>query len=104
MIRRRAIGAATAVVLVGACLTSPAQAAPSQPENVIVLLRDQHPHVSARSAATRTKVTDADQAPLIKKARAAHATDVRSLHVINAFAVKASPAEVTRLAAEAALA
>ena len=52
-----------------------------------------------RTPAGRTAMTNADQDRLTADARARLATNVRQHHVINAFSVTTSPAEVARLAA-----
>jgi hypothetical protein len=109
--RRSLLCASTAFVATAAfCAGVPAAAEPKgaagPDQRVIVVLRNQHPSISAQAhtAGKRVAVTRADQAPLIDKARANHASDVRSLHVLNAFSVTAPPAEVARLAADPAVA
>ncbi|KAA2265742.1 S8 family serine peptidase [Solihabitans fulvus] len=108
--------AAAAAVLVGVAVCVPsavASAAPADPgvagggdAAVIVVLRDQHPDLSARgdSAPRRAEVARAEQAPLVSRLADAHARDVHALTVVNAVSATVSRAEAARLAADPAVA
>ncbi len=102
--------------LVAAVLTTPANAttpasagasaSSGRNQHVIVLLRNQFQNLPAshRDATARVAATNAAQSRLISSAQANHATGIRRLHVVNAFAMNASAAEVHRVAADPAVA
>ncbi|MBW8804978.1 MAG: S8 family serine peptidase [Catenulisporales bacterium] len=65
---------------------------------VIVLLKNQHPELSAKTAKSQRKATaDHDQAPLVSGAQAAGAQDIKKFSVINGFAAKMTDAEAAHL-------
>ena len=107
---RRGLSLASVAAVVAAFLVpSSASAAPTPTgpaQHVIVMLRNQHTDVPAThgNAHRRIAVTDADQSRLVASARANGASGVRQLHVINAFAVAATPAEQSRLESDPAVA
>jgi hypothetical protein len=84
-----------------------AGAAPGKPpatgdrKPVIVVLRNQHAELPAKSAAAqRRSTTQREQAPLADKARAGGATGVKHFSVINGFAATMSPAQVAQMQAD----
>ncbi|MGH8889983.1 MAG: S8 family serine peptidase [Acidothermaceae bacterium] len=70
------------------------------------MLKNQHDNLPATAATVgaRVNATDADQAPLIALAQQNGGTNVRQLHVANAFAVTISQAGAAVLAADPAVA
>lgn len=65
---------------------------------VIVLLKNQHPELSVKTAkAQRKAATAADQAPLVSNAQATGAQDVKKYSVINGFSAKMTDAEAANL-------
>ena len=110
---RIAVVAVTALGL-GAGTTAAAQAgaAPARPtaaqqaaalstgakHPVIVLLKNQHPELSAKTAKAQRKASaDQEQAPLVGSARAAGAQDIKKFSVINGFSAKMTDAEAEHL-------
>ena len=67
----------------------------------IIILKNQHPEVSAHpaSAGRRAQTTEADQAGLKAELGQVHAQNVKSLHIVNAVAAKITKAEGARLGA-----
>ncbi len=101
--------ASAATLVAGLLLPGTANAAPTASgpaQHVIVMLKNQHSEVPAThgNALRRIAVTDADQSRLVAAARAAGATGVKQLHVINAFAIAATPAEQARLRSDSSVA
>ena len=115
-VRRVFFAAAAALSLVVACVASgtavaatapavavapaaPAAAASGPTQHVIVLLRNQHADIPAAHATVgkRVAATAADQSRLVKSVRASGGSAIRQLHVVNAFAATASPAEQAAL-------
>jgi hypothetical protein len=92
-----------------AALASPAPARPSAAQQlaalstgakhpVIVLLKNQHPELSVKTAkAQRKAATTADQAPLVGDAQATGAQDIKKFSVINGFSAKMTDAEAANL-------
>ncbi|WP_194923894.1 S8 family serine peptidase [Catenulispora pinisilvae] len=92
-----------------AALASPAPARPSAAQQlaalstgakhpVIVLLKNQHPELSVKTAKTkRLATTAADQAPLVSSAQATGAQDIKKYSVINGFSAKMTDAEAANL-------
>ncbi len=115
-IRRHLCWAVPATVVAALFSPAVATAAPSSPvpvsgsldgaQHVIVVLRNQHTDISSARATVRRRVaaTASDQARLVASVRSAGGTDIRQLHVINAFAATATPAEQRRLLADPAVA
>ena len=109
---RRLLLAATGCALAATTLpAAPASAAPADAQlaasrNVIVVLKDQHDDLPAVGASLSSRVarTAADQRVLVQGARKAGATQLRQLHVANAFAARVSGSEAARLAADPAVA
>ncbi|NUP52520.1 MAG: S8 family serine peptidase [Catenulispora sp.] len=110
---RIAVVAVTALGL-GAGTTAMAQAgtAPARPtaaqqlaalstgvkHPVIVLLKNQHPELSAKTAKAQRKASaDQDQAPLVGSAQATGAQDIKKFSVINGFSAKMTDAEAEHL-------
>ena len=106
--RNALMAAAVITGLVALSPVPPVAAASPNPatHRVIVLLRNQHADVppSHPDAGRRVALTNRDQAPLVARAKAAGATAVRQLHVVNAFAASVSPAEQATLMADPAVA
>jgi len=116
--KRTRIASAVAVGLLSATIgpiAGAAHAAPSRApapdagqasQNVIVVLRNQHADLAmakgARSA--RTDAGQRDQKPLIAKAQKLGAHNVRGFKTVNAFAAAATPAQVSELSADPAVA
>ncbi|RKS75675.1 peptidase inhibitor I9 [Motilibacter peucedani] len=105
----RPLLAAACISLFAAALpAAPASAGPIAPaaseasRNVVVVLRDQHAELPASGASLAPRVarTTADQRTLVDAATRAGATQVRQLHVANAFAARVSGEEAARLAAD----
>jgi hypothetical protein len=88
--------------LTGAATAAPAAASGST-QHVIVLLKNQHADLPA-TAGSRVQRTNADQAPLIARARGRGGKDFRALHVTNAFATTVPASEAAALAADPAVA
>ena len=108
---RRALVCATAASisvagLAGAAGAAPAPAASGPSQHVIVLLKNQHAELPATPATVgrRARATDADQAPLIARAKGKGGKDFRQLHVANAFATTVPATEAAALAADPAVA
>ncbi len=111
---RVTLAAATAVAVTGslavgagpaaaAASTAAASATTGARSSFIVVLKNQHPDISAK-AATRRQVTGRDQAPLVNRARAAGATAVKNFAVINGFAATMTAAQAGSLAADPSVA
>ncbi|WP_344667181.1 S8 family serine peptidase [Catenulispora yoronensis] len=65
---------------------------------VIVLLKNQHPELSAKTAKAQRKASaDQDQAPLVNNAQATGAQDIKKYSVINGFSAKMTDAEADHL-------
>ena len=65
---------------------------------MIVLLKNQHPELSVKTAkAQRKAATTADQAPLVNSAQATGAQDIKKFSVINGFSAKMTDAEAANL-------
>ncbi|NUR29694.1 MAG: S8 family serine peptidase, partial [Catenulispora sp.] len=72
---------------------------------VIVLLKDQHPELSVKSAKAQRKASaDKDQAPLVSSAQATGAQDIKKFSVINGFSAKMTDAEAANLRQDPAVA
>ena len=92
-----------------AALASPTPARPSAAQQlaalstgakhpVIVLLKNQHPELSVKTAKSQRKAaTTADQAPLVTNAQATGAQDIKKFSVINGFSAKMTDAEAANL-------
>lgn len=67
----------------------------------IIILKNQHPEVSAHpaSAARRAQTTEDEQSGVKTELNQVHAQKVKSLHIVNAVAATITKAEGTRLAA-----
>lgn len=106
--RRRQLAAVVAASLAAAGLMPAstavaASAGPKQP--VIVVLRNQHPELPAKSAAqARRQTTARDQAPLVSGARGSGATDVKTFSIINGFSASMTAAEAGALRADPSVA
>jgi len=106
--RRIHLAGALAAVLAAAGLmpaaaAAAAQTGPKQP--VIVVLRNQHPELPAKSAAqARRQTTAHDQAPLVSGARGNGATDVKTFSIINGFSASMTAAEANTLRADPSVA
>src|SRR4051812_24468683 len=73
--------------------------------SVIVVLKDQHPELSVKTAKAQRKASaDKDQAPLVSSAQATGAQDVKKFSVINGFAAKMTDAEAAHLRQDPAVA
>jgi hypothetical protein len=95
--------ALAAAGLMPAGAASAASAGPKQP--VIVVLRDQHPELPAKSdAQARRQTTARDQAPLVSGARGSGATDVKTFSIINGFSASMTTAEANTLRADPSVA
>ncbi len=93
----------------GAALTTPSGAAlttsSGERKPFIVILKNQHPELPARSAkAARKATTHNEQAPLVDRTRQAGATDVTTFSVVNGFAAKVTRSEADQLAADPSVA
>ncbi|HZN18472.1 MAG TPA: S8 family serine peptidase, partial [Micromonosporaceae bacterium] len=89
------------VPVVSGAPTAGAAAPAGAREPVIVILKNQHPELPARSAAAARKATvEREQAPLADRARRAGATDLKAFSVINGFAAKMTRPEAERLRAD----
>jgi hypothetical protein len=65
---------------------------------VIVLLKNQHPELSVKTAKVqRLAATNSDQAPLVGSAQATGAQDIKRFSVINGFSAKMTDAEAANL-------
>ncbi|GAA1963188.1 S8 family serine peptidase [Catenulispora subtropica] len=65
---------------------------------VIVLLKNQHPELSVKTAKAQRKASaDQDQAPLVSSAQATGAQDIKKFSVINGFSAKMTDAEAAHL-------
>jgi len=87
----------------GAAGAAPAPAAtPSGAQSpVIVILRNQHPELNARTAKTqRQNTTRSDQAPLVDRAKRGGASNVKNFSVVNGFSAKMSAADADSLRAD----
>ncbi|MEY9927841.1 hypothetical protein ABH926_002475 [Catenulispora sp. GP43] len=92
-----------------AALASPMSAKPSAAQqlaalstgakhSVIVLLKNQHPELSVKTAKSQRKAaTAADQAPLVSNVQATGAQDIKKFSVINGFSAKMTDAEAANL-------
>ncbi|HZP54489.1 S8 family serine peptidase [Actinocrinis sp.] len=94
-------GPAAAAVSPGAISTTASSAGARS--SFIVVLRNQHPDLSAK-AASRRRVTGQDQAPLVSRARAGGATAVKTFSVVNGFAATMTAAQARDLAADPSVA
>ncbi len=83
-----------------------AQLAQNADQPVIVILKSQHPVAPAGSAAeaAREEVIDAEQAPLMSELSQMHATNVKTYHLVSAFAATVSKDNVARLKVHPAVA
>lgn len=74
-------------------------------QNVIVLLRNQHPEVTGKGSqlAQRTAALSGDQAPITSELTALHAPRVHAYSFVNAVAATISKAEADRLSANPAV-
>jgi hypothetical protein len=77
---------------------------PNQP--VIIILRNQHPEVTAKASTRRTRDSKlaADQTPILSELRTLRAPAVHGYSVLNAVAATVSRAEAVRLATNPAVA
>src|SRR6266704_5777167 len=87
--------------------TTAAGAAPGTPpasgdrKPVIVVLRNQHSELSAKSAtAQRRATTQSEQAPLVDRARAGGATNVKRFSVVNGVSATMTDAQAAQLRAD----
>ncbi|PZR93905.1 MAG: hypothetical protein DLM67_13160 [Candidatus Nephthysia bennettiae] len=71
----------------------------------IIVLKDQHREVPARSglASRRARAVEADQAEIKDELRTLRAPDVKSFHIVNALTATISRAEVKRLESDPAV-
>jgi hypothetical protein len=107
---RHVRGGLTLVAVLGLALAGggAATAAPAIPrpdtgakQPMIVVLRDQHPELPARSAKTQRQAkTRGDQAPLVAQARQAGASDLKTFSIVNGFAGSMTKATADRLRAD----
>jgi hypothetical protein len=98
-----AAAAGLVMALPGAAGAAPAPAAAGggDQSSVIVILKNQHTDLNARTAkAARQQVTRNDQAPLVDGAKRSGASNVKSFSVINGFAAKVSSSEAASLRAD----
>jgi hypothetical protein len=95
--------AVTGSLAVGAGPAAAATSATAARSSFIIVLKNQHPEVSAK-AASRRQVTATDQAPLVGRARAGGATAVKTFSVVNGFAATMTAAQADSLAADPAVA
>jgi hypothetical protein len=107
---RLVLAGAAAVGLVlaipGAAGAAPVSAAiGGDQSSVIVILRNQHPELNARTAKTQRQITTRnDQAPLVNNAKRSGASNVKTFSVINGFAAKVSSSEAASLRADPSVA
>src|SRR5215469_2063772 len=107
---RLVLAGAAAVGLVlaipGAAGAAPVPAATGGDQSsVIVILKNQHTELNARTAKTqRQNATRNDQAPLVDSAKRSGASNVKTFSVINGFAAKVSPSEAASLRADPSVA
>src|SRR5215469_10428903 len=107
---RLVLAGAAAVGLVlaipGAAGAAPVPAATGGDQSsVIVILKNQHTELNARTAKTqRQNATRNDQAPLVDSAKRSGASNVKTFSVINGFAAKVSPSEAASLRSDPSVA
>jgi hypothetical protein len=88
----------------GNARTGPVPAGDTKQIPVIVVLKNQHSDLNAKTARTKREQTTAgEQAPLVGAARAAGAKDIRNFSIVNGFAAKMSPDEAEQLRADPAV-
>ena len=96
---------ATALAASGITASQATAAASGPKQAVIVVLRNQHPELPARSAAAaRQQTTARDQAPLVSSARSTGATNVKNFSIVNGFSASMSAAEANNLRADPSVA
>ncbi len=96
---------ATALAASGLAASQATAAASGPKQAVIVVLRNQHPELPAKSAAAaRRQTTAREQAPLVSGARSAGATTIKNFSIINGFAATMSAAEADSLRADPSVA
>jgi Peptidase inhibitor I9 len=106
---RRALTASALAATLSAAVLVPlaAAAAPAGvgARNVIVVLGDQHAKlpISAGTRSPRALAAQHDQAPLLAAARRAGVRDLHSFTVVNSFEARATPAQISQLAADPAV-
>jgi len=91
--------------------TTAAGAAPGTPpatgdrKPVIVVLRNQHSELAAKSATAQRRVTtQSEQAPLVDRATAGGATNVKRFSVVNGFSATMTDAQAAQLRADPSVA
>jgi Subtilase family/Peptidase inhibitor I9 len=96
---------ATALAASGLTASAAIAAASGPKAAVIVVLRDQHLELPAKSAAAaRQQTTAREQAPLVSSARSAGATNVKNFSIINGFSATMTAAEADNLRADPSVA
>ncbi len=89
----------------GAAGAAPAPTTSGEQSPVIVILRNQHPELNARTAkAQRQSTTRSDQAPLVDRAKRDGASNIKNFSVVNGFAARVSTAEAASLRADPSVA
>jgi hypothetical protein len=104
-----ALGLAAAAGATTMALGSPGPTGPSASQQlaalgagdqipVIVVMKNQHPDLTAKSLGVQRKAAAAtDQNPLVAHAKSTGAKDVKSFSLVNGFAAKMTPAEAAHL-------
>ncbi|MFE7278409.1 S8 family serine peptidase [Streptomyces sp. NPDC057623] len=96
-----ALGAAPTTAAPTAATTVAASTAGGGAQRVIVLLRDQHPELSARTdAARRDKAVAGDQGPVLSLLKDKGATHVARMSLLNAVAATLKPSAISRIRAD----
>lgn len=100
-----ATAALTATALSSVPATAAAQQGTGKSEAVIVLMRSQHPDLKPKvDAKQRQQAVSADQAGVVADLHAHGATHIHQLDTVSAVAATANQAEISRLAADPAVA
>ncbi|MEY9894825.1 hypothetical protein ABIA31_008513 [Catenulispora sp. MAP5-51] len=110
-----AFGLAAAAAMTTTALASPGASGPSATQQlaalssgsqipVIVVLKNQHPDLAAKtSTAQRKQATANDQNALLNHAKSTGAKDVKTFSIVNGFAAKMTPAEAAHLRSDPAV-
>ncbi|HEY7176219.1 MAG TPA: protease inhibitor I9 family protein, partial [Micromonosporaceae bacterium] len=102
-----AAGLAASSIAWSSATAAPSPANTSGPaQNVIVLLRDQHTNLAVGKgmSSARVQATQRDQAPLLANAKKIGARNVRGFTLVNGFAANMTPAQMSSLAGNPAVA
>src|SRR5262249_55553180 len=100
-------GLAAASIAWSSATAAPSATTASGPsQNVIVLLRDQHTNlaVGKSMSSARVRAVQRDQAPLLTDAKKMGARNVRGFTLVNGFAANMTPAQMSSLASNPAVA